>query len=104
MYTLIYHNGQFNRPDTLLPFLQANVGKSPQIQIDCIMPYNGTAGQLEDAVCAYLNNMDPQIEVLPNMILNRSSHSTETGNVVSYVVLYIDVRNKMVNSKRTTVK
>ncbi|MBP5424150.1 MAG: hypothetical protein J6Y78_17080 [Paludibacteraceae bacterium] len=104
MYTLIYHNGQFNRPDTLLPFLQANVGKSPQIQIDCIMPYYGTAGQLEDAVCAYLSKLDPQIEVLPNMILNRSSERTETGEVVSYLVMYIDVRNRLIKSKRTTVK
>ena len=104
MYTLIYHNGQFNRPDTLLPFLQANVGKSPQIQIDCIMPYYGTAGQLEDEVCAYLSKLDPQIEVLPNMILNRSSERTETGEVVSYLVMYIDVRNRLIKSKRTTVK
>ena len=88
MFTLIYHNGQFNRPDTLLPFLQANVGKSPQIQIDCIMPYNGTAGQLGDAVCAYLSKIDPQIEVLPNMIVNRSSKRTETGEVVIYLVIY----------------
>lgn len=95
MFTLIYHNGQFNRPDTLVPFLQVNVGKSPQIQIDCIMPYNGTAGQLEDAVCAYLSKLEPQIEVLPNMILNRSSESTETGDVVSYLVLYIDVRSRV---------
>ena len=92
MFTLIYHNGQFNRPDTLLPFLQANVGLSPQIQIDCIMPYNGTAGQLEDAVCAYLSKIDPQIDVQPNMILNRSSKRTETGEVVSYMVMYIDVK------------
>lgn len=104
MYTLIYNNGQFNRPDTLLPFLQANVGQSPQIQIDCIMPYYGTAGQLEDAVCSYLSKIDPQIEVLPKMILNSSSERTETGQVVSYLVLYIDVRNKMIDSKQTTLK
>ena len=96
MFTLIYHNGQFNRPDTLVPFLQANVGQSPQIQIDCIMPYNGTAGQLEDAVCSYLSKIDPQIEVLPNMILNRSSERTESGEVVSYVVMYIDVKNRVI--------
>ena len=100
MYTLIYHNGQFNRPDTLLPFLQANVGQSPQIQIDCIMPYYGTAGQLEDAVCAYLSNLDPQIEVLPNMILNRSCERTGKGQVVSYLVMYIDVRNRIISPKR----
>ena len=104
MFTLIYHNGQFNRPERLLPFLQANVGQCPQIQIDCIMPYAGTAGQLEDEVCAFLSNLDPQIEVLPNMILNRSSESTETGQVVSYLVLYIDVRNRIVKSKYTTLK
>lgn len=94
MFTLIYHNGQFNRPNTLLPFLQANVGKSPQIQIDCIMPYVGTVGQLEDAVCAYLSNLDPQIEVFPNVILNRSTESTSTGQIVSYLVIQIDIRSK----------
>lgn len=99
MFTLIYHNGEFNRSDTLLPFLRGNVGRSPQIQIDCIMPYVGTAGQLEDAVCAYLSKLDPEIEVLPNMIINRSSESTETGQVVSYLVMYIDVRNRKINSK-----
>ena len=104
MYTLIYNNGQFNRPDTLLSFLQANVGQSSQIQIDCIMPYNGTAEQLEDAVCIYLSKLDPKIEVLSNLILNCSSESTEVGQVVSYLVLSIDVRNREINSKQTTVK
>lgn len=100
MYTLIYNNGQFNRPDTLLPFLQANVGQSPQIQIDCIRPYNGTAEQLEDAVCIYLSKLDPKIEVLPNLILNCSSESTEVGQVVSYLVLSIDVRNREISQNR----
>ena len=63
MFTLTYQNAQIITPDTLLPFLQANVGKSPQIQIDCRMPYNGTAGQLMDEVCAYLSKLDRQIEV-----------------------------------------
>ena len=80
------------------------MGQSPQIQIDCIMPYNGTAGQLEDAVCSYLSKLDSQIEVLPNMILNRSSVRTESGDVVSYLVMYIDVRNRVFNSNQTTVK
>lgn len=97
MFTLIYYKGLFNKPDTLLPFLKANVGKNPQIQIDCIMPYNGTAEQLEDAVCAYLSKIAPEIEVLPNMILNRSSKRTETGEVVIYLVMYIDVKNRVIN-------
>ena len=94
MYTLIYNNAHFNNPNTLLPFLQANVGKSPQIQIDCIMPYMGTAGQLMDEVCAYLSKVDPQIEVWPNLILNRSTESTASGQIVSYLVIQIDVRSK----------
>ena len=81
MCTLIYHNKQFNNPNTLLPFPQANVGQSPQIQIDCIMPYMGTAGQLMDEVCAYLSKPDPQIEVWPNVILNRSTESTASGKL-----------------------
>lgn len=93
MFTLIYHNAHFNRPNNLLPFLQANVGKSPQIQIDCIMPYIGTAGQLMDEVCAYLSKLDPQIEVWPNVILNRSTESTSTGQIVSFLVIQIDVRS-----------
>lgn len=81
MYTLIYHNKQFNTPNTLHPFLQANVAQSPQIQIDSIMPYMGTAGQLMAKVCAYLSKPDPQIEVWPNVILNRSTESTASGKL-----------------------
>ena len=94
MFTLIYHNGQFNKPDTLLPFLQVNVGKSPLLQIDCIMPYKGTAEQLRDEVCAYLSKQDQEIEVFPKVILNRSTENTATGQIVSYLVLQINVRSK----------
>lgn len=81
MFTLTYQNAQITTPGTLLPFLQANVGKSPQIQIDCIMPYMGTAGQLMAKVCAYLSKPDPQIEVWHNLILNRSTESTASGKL-----------------------
>lgn len=39
MQTLVYIKNQFNRPDTLLPFLQSNVGKSPLIQVECVTPF-----------------------------------------------------------------
>ena len=52
-----------------------------QIQIDCIMPYIGTAGQLMAKVCANLSKPDPQIEVWPNVILNRSTESTASGKL-----------------------
>ena len=77
-----------------MPFLQTSVGTSPQIQIDCIMPYMGTVGQLMDEVCAYPSKVDPQIEVWPNVILNRSTESTAFGQTVSYLVVQIDVRSK----------
>ena len=81
MFTLIYHNNHPNTPNTLQPIPQVNVAQSPQIQIDCIMPYMGTAGQLMDEVCAYLSKTDPQIEVWPNVILNRSTESTASGKL-----------------------
>jgi hypothetical protein len=70
-----------NRYLAINPFLQANVAQSPQIQIDCIMPYMGSAGQLMAKVCAYLSKPDPQIEAWPNVILNRSTESTASGNL-----------------------
>lgn len=94
MFTLTYQNAQINTPDTLLPFLRANVGKSPQMQIDCRMPYNGTAGQLMDEACAYLSKSDRQIEVWPNVILNRSTEGTSTGQSGSLLVFQIDVWSK----------
>lgn len=94
MFTLIYHNGKFNRPETLLHFLEANVGMSPLIQIDCIMPYKGTAGQLMDDVCEYLSNQDSSIEVIPNIIQNRSAAVTQDGQVVSYLIIQVHVRNR----------
>lgn len=45
------------------------------------MPYMGTAGQLMAKVCAYLSKPDPQIEVWPNVILNRSTESTASGKL-----------------------
>ena len=94
MFTLTYQNAQINTPGTLLPFLQANVGKSPQIQINCMMPYNGTAGQLMDEVCAYLSKLNRQIEVWLNVILNCSAERTSTGQSGSHLVFRIDVRSK----------
>jgi len=62
-------------------FANNNAGKAPQIQIDCIMPYMGTAGRLMAKVCAYLRKPDPQIEMWPNLILNRSTESTASGKL-----------------------
>lgn len=70
MYTLVYLNGNFNRPDTLPSFLQSNIGKSPLIQIDCVTPFQGTVEELAEEVCEHLNNVDPQIKVFVDVIQN----------------------------------
>jgi hypothetical protein len=72
MFTLIYFNGAFNRPDTLLPFLESNVGKDPLMQIDCVTPYHGSEQDLINEVCEYLNGMDPHIEVSYNVTISKN--------------------------------
>lgn len=94
MQTLVYLDGQFNRPDTLLPFLQSNVGNSPLIQIDCLTPFQGTAKDLIDELCEYLNGLDSSIEVLPCCIQNQTSKSSNEIIFVNYLVLQITIKNK----------
>ena len=68
---------------------------NPLIQIDCIMPYKGTAGQLMDDVCEYLSKQVSSIQVIPNIIQNRSTAVTENGQMVSYLVIQVHVMNKL---------
>ena len=96
MFTLVYFHGQFNRPDTLLPFLQSNVGKNQSLRIDCIEPYKGTIEQLQEDVCEYLSKIDPQIEVIPNVVQYPSTESTVKVNVVNYLAMQVLVQERMV--------
>lgn len=96
MFTLVYLHGKFNRPDTLLPFLQSNVGKNPSLQIDCIEPYKGTVDQLQEEVCEYLSKMEPHIEVVPNVVQYPSTESTANGDMVNYLAMQVLVREKEV--------
>lgn len=91
MFTLIYNNGEFNRSDTLLPYLQSNVGEWPLIQIDCITPFVGTEKELIQAVCEYLGNTDPCIDVVYNLTQNCSTERTGKGTLVHYLVIQIHV-------------
>ena len=93
MFTLVYLNGNLNRPDTLPSFLQANVGKSPLLQIDCVTPFLGTPDELIDKVCNHLNSIDPQISVSFNVIQNVSSETTNTKQLVHFIVIQIKVVN-----------
>ncbi len=94
MYTLVYLNGNLNRPDTLPSFLQANVGKSPLMQIDCVTPFQGSAEELAEKVCNHLNTIDPQVEVKLQEIKNGSTESGKSKQLVHFMVLQIVITNK----------
>ena len=94
MYTLVYLNGNLNRPDTLPSFLQANVGKSALIQIDCVTPFQGTTDELTEKVCCNLNTIDPHVVVKLQAIKNASTDVAKMGQQVNFMVLQIQISNK----------
>lgn len=96
MFTLIYHNGQFNRPDTLVPFLQSNVGKYPSLQVDCITPFPGTKDDLIKAVCEYLNKIDPDIEVTYNVTSYPRTETDTNVGFVNYLVMQIYTQERYI--------
>jgi hypothetical protein len=94
MFTLIYFNGSFNKPGTLRPYLQANVGCDTLLQVDCISPFKGTADELADKVCQYLNGIDPMIEVIYNYIQNASTESGSNGCLVHFLVIQLNIKSQ----------
>ena len=91
MFTLIYYQGKFNRPETLVPFLESNVGNDPLMQVDCVTPYEGTEQDLINEVCDYLNRIDPQIEVNYNVTMSKNSESSTGGIKVNYLAIQLRV-------------
>lgn len=89
MFTLVYLNGNFNRPDTLPSFLHANVGKKPLLQLDCVTPFQGTANELVDKVCEHLNTIDPQMVVTCDDIKNASTDTISDKTLVHFMVVQI---------------
>lgn len=94
MFTLVYIKNQFNRPDTLLPFLQSNIGESPLLQIDCISPFQGTEQELIHDACNYLNTIDPRIVVKYVATQNLSSDVSNKESVVNFMVIRVFVTRK----------
>ena len=96
MFTLIYNNGQFNRSDTLVPFLQTNIGAYPLLQVDCITPFPGRKDDLVKAVCEYLSKIVLGIEVKPNITPESNTESNEKGDFVNYLALqvYVQITSK----------
>lgn len=95
MFTLIYNNGQFNRPDTLESFLQSNIGEFPLLQVDCLTPFPGRKDDLVKAVCEYLSKMVSDIEVTPNFTPVSNTESNEKDNLVNYLALQVHVLRKI---------
>ena len=91
MYTLVYLNGNLNRPDTLPSFLRSNVGKSPLLQIDCVTTFQGSPDELAEKVCSHLNNIDPQVKVNLQAIKNASTEVVKTGQWVNFMVIQIQI-------------
>lgn len=91
MFTLIYYQGKFNRPDKLLPFLESNVGKDPLMQIDCVTPYQGTEHDLIKELCEYLNGINSQIKVDYNVTMSKNSESSNSDTKVNYLAVQLRV-------------
>ena len=91
MFTLIYYQGKFNRPDTLVPFLESNVGKDTLLQIDCVTPYQGTEQNLIKELCEYLNGINPQIEVNYNVTMSKNSETNEVGAKINYLAIQLRI-------------
>ncbi len=94
MFTLVYIQNRFNRPDTLTSYLQSNIGNSPLLQIDCISPYKGSEQELVRDACNYLNTIDSQIEVTYNMTQNISLEEKKGNRLVHFIVMQINVTQK----------
>jgi hypothetical protein len=95
MFTLVYINGNFNRPETLSAFLQSNVGKTVMLQVDCVTPYKGTEQELVTAVCGHLNEIDSQIEVKYEGIQNISMENLMSKKQVHFIVMQVQVNSRI---------
>lgn len=83
MFTLIYLNSRFNKPTTLLPFLQDK--NTPILRVNCVTPYMGTKDELARSVCDYLSSLMPNLSVMRDKVLNASMENMDGGIVVNYL-------------------
>lgn len=91
MFTIVYLNGNLNRPVTLSSFLNSNQGKITMLRVDCVTPYKGKEQDLIKEVCEHLESVDPQIEVSYQMTQNVSAEVTRTKQLVHFIVMQIHI-------------
>ena len=89
MYTLIYMDGHFNRPETLESFILSNAGASPLLRIDCLTPYKGSEQDFIHDVCKYLSSITPHYMVSYNMTQNVSTEERDGQPFVNFLVIQI---------------
>lgn len=94
MFTLVYIKNQFNRPETLMSFLQSNIGQAPLLRIDCVTPYQGKEEDIVCEVCDYLNSIDPNVEVTYCMTQNISSEVNDQGFWIHFIVMQIKIQTR----------
>ena len=94
MFTLVYINNQFNRPDSLANFLESSIGGKTLLRIDCINPYHGTERDFICDVCNYMCGVNPMINVTYAATQNISTESQGENSIVNYMVTEIAVSQK----------
>ena len=92
MFTLIYNNGELNRPSTMLGFVQSNAGKSPLLQVDCVTQFKGTEHELIQMVCNHLNHVDSHFEVTYIVTQNCSTEHNAEDFYVKYLVIQVCIK------------
>lgn len=76
----------------MLPFLQANAGKSALLQVDCVTPFKGAEQKLIQMVCEHLNQVSLLYEVTYIVTQNCSTEQNAEGFFVKYLVIQVNVK------------
>lgn len=94
MYTLIYMDGHFNRPENLESFIMSNVGDYPLLRIDCLTPFKGSKQDIIHDICKYLDRIVPQYEVSYNTTQNVSTEDKNGQSLVHFLVIQIHITER----------
>lgn len=94
MYTLIYMDGHFNRPETLGTYILANAGKSPLLRVDCLTPFKGSEQDFVHDVCHYLSSVNPHYEVSCNTTQNVSTEKKDGQSFVNFLAMQIAITER----------
>ena len=90
MYTLIYMDGHFNRPETLESYILSNAGgDSALLRIDCLTPFKGSEQDFIHDVCHYLSSVNPHYEVSYDTTQNVRTEESDGQLFVHFLVIQV---------------